>query len=390
MMNSIQKVPTRILNAINGENLSSDTVIFYKEDQGWVYKRCDVDLIDQTLARRTNLDDDIRPLESLGPFGTRPTNVSIAILLGTDMYQTKFDQGLSELAQYDDIECVGQHAPLTPVTLQGAARDVAHIPHDATHFCWVYPPAGLTQLGDRVKKKIDKKVAKGDLSYTFLAFGGFVYFRVDGYNYTMLQANALVKADNGLTFHGPFKWRSVYTAHLDKQGRFQNVTVSSLLDSGIKYYCFINPNEKFQSSVDGYPDWTPAKNGAFVYLYESPAKSHPYDRYFTIADAPITDHIGTQVMPFSLVRRSQSLRSSLPLLQNSVTDKQSASSLPSSNADKDRFKCLICFDRTIQCILIPCKHMCACAECAQIIKEKQKSRCPICRQTFTEIWNVFL
>ena len=37
----------------------------------------------------------------------------------------------------------------------------------------------------------------------------------------MLQANCLVQADNGLTFHGPFPWRSDYTDDLVKQGRFQ-------------------------------------------------------------------------------------------------------------------------------------------------------------------------
>ena len=59
------------------------------------------------------------------------------------------------------------------------------------------------------------------MTYAFYAFGGFVYFRADGCNYSMLQANALVKADNGLVFQGPFEWRPSYTAYLAKQGRFQ-------------------------------------------------------------------------------------------------------------------------------------------------------------------------
>ncbi|CAF3660839.1 unnamed protein product [Rotaria sp. Silwood1] len=386
MTNSMQKVPTRILNAIRKENLSSDTVIYYKQDEGWVYEKGSADLVN---LQQQSLDN-ARPLESLDPFSTQPANISIAITQETDMYTTTFDQGLSELSQYGQVSCFGQHAPLTPITLHGTACDVAHIPRDATHFCWVYPPVGLTQLNDAMKKKIDEKVAAGDSSYTFFAFGGFVYFRADRRNYVTLQANALVKANNGLTFAGPFKWRSAYTAHLAKQGRFQDVTLSSLLELGIKYYCFINPNEKLETSIKHHLHWTPAKNGAFVYLYDSPSKSHPFDRYFTIADTPVTDQISTRVMPFSLVRKSPSLKSSSSLSQNSVTEKQSTASVSSSNDDRDRFNCSICFERTIQCILIPCKHMCACAECSQIIKEKLKSHCPICRQKFTEVWNVFL
>ncbi len=68
---------------------------------------------------------------------------------------------------------------------------------------------------------MEQEIATGDLEYTFLALGGFAYFRYERNSHTMLQANCLVQADNGLTFDGPFQWRSDYTAHLAKQGRFQ-------------------------------------------------------------------------------------------------------------------------------------------------------------------------
>ncbi|CAF1469450.1 unnamed protein product [Adineta steineri] len=387
MTNTVQKLPARIIHAIIAENLSSDNIIYYDEHQGWVYKRFSDDLNNtsrQNLSevQSSSLVQNARPLESLGPFGTQPTDVSIIIEPGEVIYRTKsFNMILSDLTQYTVVECLGQHAPLALITLHGTARSVSHIPHDATHFCWVYPPIELSELCEKTKQTIDKKVSMGDLSNSSLAFGGFTYFRINEYNnYIMLQANALVKADNGLVFHGPHDWQPAYTAHLAKTGRFQDVTVSSLIDLGIKCYCFINPNEKLCSSVEGQPDWAPAKNGGFVYLYGSPGNPHPLDRYFSIADAPITEQISTQVMPFSLIRNSHK------------TVERSSSSLPSpsSNADKDRFNCSICLDQTIQCILIPCKHMCACAECAQMINKKQNSLCPICRETFTEVWNVFL
>ncbi len=57
---------------------------------------------------------------------------------------------------------------------------------------------------------------------------------------------------------------------------------------------------------------------------------------------------------------------------------------------KNNFMCLICFQRTVRCIFIPCKHMCTCSECAQEIRIKLNSSCPICRQIFNEVWDVFL
>ncbi|CAF0929648.1 unnamed protein product [Rotaria sp. Silwood1] len=238
MTNIGRKLPAKIVEIIEGEHLSRDSFIYYTDDQGWVYQRRDDNLVhsqrnilervqsssfsvEHTLASSASSVDDARPLKTLGPFGTQVANVSVTLVQGTDMYETSFNRRLSKLAEYENIECIGQHAPLAPVTLVGTARDVAHIPRDATHFCWVYPPTGLTQLCDDARANIDREVSKGDPAYTFFALGGFVYFRLDQGTYTTLQANALVQAESGLVFNGPFKWRSAYTAHLAKQGRFQ-------------------------------------------------------------------------------------------------------------------------------------------------------------------------
>jgi hypothetical protein len=134
------------------------------------------------------------------------------------MYEVTLDENLKKLRILDGF---GQHAPLAPVTLTGPARDVAHIPQEATHFCWVYPPTGLTQLKKKRKAKIEQEIASGNLEYTFLSLGGFVYFLFEKNSYKMLQANCLFQADNGLTFHGPCQWRPAYTDNLRKQGRFQ-------------------------------------------------------------------------------------------------------------------------------------------------------------------------
>jgi hypothetical protein len=141
------------------------------------------------------------------------------------------DQRLSRLNLVDGY---GQHAPMAPITLTGRALDVAYIPHNATHFCWIYPPIGVTQLTKQKKVKLEQEIVNGNLEYTFLALGGFAYFRFEKNSYQILQTNCLVQADNGLTFEGPFQWHPDYTAHLAKQGRFQVKYISKTE----KYFCY--------------------------------------------------------------------------------------------------------------------------------------------------------
>jgi hypothetical protein len=133
--------------------------------------------------------------------GTKPTNISLAIV-DTVIYQTTVDQNLNKLKIVDGF---GQHTPIKPITLTGRARDVTYIPREATHFCWIYPPVGLTQLSKKQRARLEQEIADDDLEYTFLALGGFAYFCFQQNSYEMLQANCLVQEENILTFHGSFQ-----------------------------------------------------------------------------------------------------------------------------------------------------------------------------------------
>ena len=150
--------------------------------------------------------------------GTRPTKIALTVTNNVDIYQTKVDRNLK---RFDLVDGYGQRGPIASVTLTGQARDVAHIPRDATHFCWIYPLAGLTQLTRAQKVEMESEIIQGNLEYTFLALGGFAYFRLEQSSYKLLQTNCLVQANNGLIFQGPFQWNPTYTTHLQKQGRFQ-------------------------------------------------------------------------------------------------------------------------------------------------------------------------
>ena len=155
-------------------------------------------------------------------------------------------------------------------------------------------------------------------------------------------------------------------------------------------YCFINPNERLKSTEKNAADWIPARNGGFVYLYDSRQRPHKYDCYFTITDTPLSNQMSSHIMPFSLIRNRQippqsSIRQRL---SSTETTRTGLSQVTTEVAD--RFTCSICLTRTVRCLFLPCKHMCTCVECAQRVRQELRSMCPICRQAFTEVWDVFL
>lgn len=54
-------------------------------------------------------------------------------------------------------------------------------------------------------------------------------------------------------------------------------------------------------------------------------------------------------------------------------------------------KCIICYDKDIDCIVVPCQHLCICSKCAEQLKqsseEMRNPSCPLCR---TEIGNIII
>lgn len=154
--------------------------------------------------------------------GTVPADIALSLdRTGESTFQIQTSEKLMFLHETLPLGILCEHAPITPVTLPEDARRVANIPEDATHFCWVYPPIGFTELSDKKKEKISRRLKKKDPEYTFLALGGFFYLELRNRRYQLLQANCLVKADTGLIFDGPYQWKHEYTKDLARQGRFQ-------------------------------------------------------------------------------------------------------------------------------------------------------------------------
>ncbi len=124
---------------------------------------------------------------------------------------------IGKLELKDEHKATGVFAPITPITLQGFARERANIPDNATHFCWLYQPNNIT---------IHDDIAR-DNSYalSLLKLGGFAYFVANGNNLETLQLvrvnSLIISATNGLTFEGPYHWKREFTEKLWNEKRFQ-------------------------------------------------------------------------------------------------------------------------------------------------------------------------
>jgi len=59
------------------------------------------------------------------------------------------------------------------------------------------------------------------------------------------------------------------------------------------------------------------------------------------------------------------------------------------NADaKQENDCPICLTNKIDTIVLPCKHMCLCSDCAKDLSDRNNSKCPMCRTTIENYLNL--
>jgi len=53
----------------------------------------------------------------------------------------------------------------------------------------------------------------------------------------------------------------------------------------------------------------------------------------------------------------------------------------SEKTDVEGKECTICFTNKVDTVVLPCKHMCLCSDCAKDLRDRESQKCPMCRTT---------
>jgi hypothetical protein len=59
------------------------------------------------------------------------------------------------------------------------------------------------------------------------------------------------------------------------------------------------------------------------------------------------------------------------------------------NLDAEETQCVVCFDAPKDHLIVPCGHMCVCAECAEQLNKTITPTCPVCREPIQQTVKVF-
>jgi hypothetical protein len=191
------------------------------------------------------------------------------------------------IAKYMRKDGSGRFSPRRPVTLSAANRETAGIPGEAVAFVFAYPLASaLQEMQDEegsfradddndgsdsasVTSDGSSALLLADPRLSFLAFGGFVYFSVDG---QVLSVNALTNGP-GIEFSGAMLLHGGgLRAALHEAERVQPVTIEALCARGVRKFAWLAPGE----AIGGIE----TEHGAFCYFYEE--RDRHLDCYFEV------------------------------------------------------------------------------------------------------------
>ncbi|KAL3101145.1 hypothetical protein niasHS_001605 [Heterodera schachtii] len=76
-------------------------------------------------------------------------------------------------------------------------------------------------------------------------------------------------------------------------------------------------------------------------------------------------------------------------LRNGLTIKQENNE-ESQGSEVTENRCLICLTNERQIVFKPCRHFCVCRECAKVIEQNEKPKCPVCRNYVEETLFIYI
>eukprot|EP00756_Hemistasia_phaeocysticola_P057051 Hpha_TRINITY_DN33686_c0_g1::TRINITY_DN33686_c0_g1_i1::g.43177::m.43177 len=183
--------------------------------------------------------------------------------------------GPLQIFQGTEVLPTGLLAPFTNISLTPSRREKLQIPESAAKFTWLYP----LDKADAVAAKLQGEEQSPEVN--LVTTGGFVYIDRDE---KVVSVSSVEPAPVGTTpdsgavkFRGPFVWDKQLTKALWDRSRFHPVTIQALRDIGVKFFCWVVPDEKLELDIELAPDRSMGGDqahvrqlggdGAFVYLF---------------------------------------------------------------------------------------------------------------------------
>lgn len=103
-----------------------------------------------------------------------------------------------------------------------------------------------------------------------------------------------------------------------------------------------------------------------------------FRRYVLLSVVQLQNKLGRMIS-----KRVQGLTINQALIKQAKKEETHASSSNDS-------QCVICWERSRNIVLLPCRHLCLCKECSQfLLPDEGQTRCPLCRKVVDIIMPVF-
>lgn len=76
-----------------------------------------------------------------------------------------------------------------------------------------------------------------------------------------------------------------------------------------------------------------------------------------------------------------------PVQADRKTEDAAAAAAPAE--DRKQHTCVVCMDKEVDHVMVPCGHLCVCGSCAGALKHEKMNACPVCRRKTKLVQRVY-